>query len=123
MIIPTKHICGLHFGYININGIEILVKDGPLESLQVGLLPTCESCLEKVKWPRDLLPENGARANECLELIHTSVCGALNIQAKGGYEYFVIFTNNCSKFVSIYLMRHKSEIYKKFKEFQTETEK
>ena len=36
----------LRLGHIGLDRIKRLVKDGPLESLQVGSLPTCESCLE-----------------------------------------------------------------------------
>ena len=36
----------LRLGHIRLDRIKRLVKDGPLESLQVGSLPTCESCLE-----------------------------------------------------------------------------
>ena len=37
----------LRLGHIGLDRIKRLVKDGPLESLQVGSLPTCESCLKQ----------------------------------------------------------------------------
>ena len=36
--------------------------------------------------------DKGRRATELLELVHSDVCGPLNQQARGGYEYFVTFT-------------------------------
>ena len=36
----------LTLGYINLNKIGRLVKNGPLRELKVGTLPVCESCLE-----------------------------------------------------------------------------
>ncbi|XP_070056456.1 uncharacterized protein [Nicotiana tomentosiformis] len=65
----------------------------------------------------------GNRASDKLELIHCDLCGPMNIQARGGFEYFVTFTHDYSKYGYIYLLRHKSECFEKFKEFKTETEK
>jgi len=36
----------LHVCHINLDRISRLVRDGPLGSLKVEALPTCESCLE-----------------------------------------------------------------------------
>ena len=56
-----------------------------------------------------------------LELIHTDVCGLMSTQAKGGYEYFITFTDDYSRYY-VYLMRRKSEAFEKFKEFRAEVE-
>ena len=44
----------------------------------------------------------------------------MNIEARGGYRYFRTFTDDLSRYGYIYLMKHKSEIFEKFKEFQSE---
>ena len=64
----------------------------------------------------------GRRAHELLELVHTDVCGPIATQAKGGYEYFVTFTNDYSRYDYVYLMRRKSEAFEKFKEFRAKVE-
>ena len=58
-----------------------------------------------------------------LELIHTDVCGPMNVQARGGYKYFITFTDDYSRYGYVYLMRRKSEAFEKFKEFWVESEK
>ncbi|KAK0570626.1 hypothetical protein LWI29_004072 [Acer saccharum] len=63
----------------------------------------------------------GARATECLGLIHTDVCGPMSIQARGGYEYFITFTDDYSRFGYVYLM-HKSDAFDMFKAFKAEVE-
>ena len=65
----------------------------------------------------------GNRAQEPLKLIHSDVCGPMSTQARGGYEYFVTFVDDYSRYGYVYLMRHKSETFGKFKEFQIETKK
>ena len=57
-----------------------------------------------------------------LELIHTDVCGPMSTQAKGGYEYFITFTDDYSGYGYVYLMRQKSKAFEKFKEFRAEVE-
>ena len=64
----------------------------------------------------------GRRAHELLELVHTDICGPISTQAKGGYEYFVTFTNDYLKYGYVYLMRWKFEAFEKFKEFRAEVE-
>ena len=46
----------------------------------------------------------------------------MSIQARGGYEYFITFTNDYSRFGYAYLMKWKSETFEKFKEFRAEVE-
>jgi hypothetical protein len=42
--------------------------------------------------------------------------------ARGGFQYFITFTDDFSRYGYIYLMRHKSESFEKFKEFQNEVQ-
>ena len=57
-----------------------------------------------------------------MEIIHTDVCGPMSVEARGGYPYFLTFTDDLSRYGYIYLMKHKSETFEKFKEFQSEEE-
>ena len=44
------------------------------------------------------------------------------VEACGGYHYFLTFTDDLRRYEYIYLMKHKSETFEKFKEFQSEVE-
>jgi hypothetical protein len=50
------------------------------------------------------------------------VCGPMSVATRNGYHYFVTFTDDLSRYVYIYLMKHKSETFEKFKEFQNDLE-
>ena len=50
------------------------------------------------------------RANDLLEIIHTNVCGPMSVEARGGYRYFLTFTDDLSRYGYIYLMKHKSKL-------------
>ena len=57
-----------------------------------------------------------------LELVHSDVYGPMLIQERGGYKYFITFTDDYSRFGYVYLMKWKSEAFEKFKEFRAEVE-
>ena len=65
----------------------------------------------------------GNRSYDLLELVHTDVCGPINIKTHGGYEHFITFINDRSRYGYIYLMHQKSDSFEKFKEYKTEVEK
>ena len=92
------------------------------ESLDHESFETCEPCLMG-KMTRTPFSGSMERATDLLEIIHTDVCGPMSVSARGGYRYFVTFTDDLSRYGYIYLMKHNSETFKKFKEFQSEVEK
>ena len=112
----------LRLGHINLNRITRLVKDSPLRDLNVGTLPVCESYLEG-KMTKRPFSAKGERAKEPLQLVHSDVCGPLSVQARGGYEYFILFSDDYSRYGYVYLMQKKSETFGKFKEFLAKAEK
>lgn len=57
-----------------------------------------------------------------LELVHSNVCGPMSTQARGGYEYFITFIDDYSRFGYVYLMKQKFEAFEKFREFKAEVE-
>ena len=46
----------------------------------------------------------------------------MNVRAQGGYEYFISFIDDYSRYGHIYLMHHKFETLEKFKEYKAEVE-
>ena len=63
------------------------------------------------------------RATELIELVHTNVCGPMSTQARGGFSYFITFTNDLPRYGHVYLMKYKSETFEKFREYKNEVEK
>jgi len=109
-------------GHISEKRINKLHKEGYLDNYDYESYETCESCL-KGKMTKSPFIGSGERASELLGLIHTDVCGPMKIQSKGGYSYFITFTDDMSRFGFLYLMKHKSESFEMFKRFRSEVEK
>jgi transposase InsO family protein len=66
--------------------------------------------------------KKGERTSDLLTLIHIDVCGPMSTCTRNGDRYFITFTDDYSRYGYVYLMRHKSESFEKFKEFKTEVE-
>jgi hypothetical protein len=62
------------------------------------------------------------RASDLLRLVRTDVCGPMSYVARGGFQYFITFTDDFSIYGCIYLMLHKSESFENFEEFQNEVQ-
>ncbi|KAK1697208.1 hypothetical protein QYE76_013905, partial [Lolium multiflorum] len=108
-------------GHIGVKRMKKLHSDGLLESLDFQSLDRCEACLmgKMTKTPFSGIME---RATDLLEIIHTDVCGPMSVASCGGYRYVLTFTDDLSRYGYIYFMKHKSETFQKFKEFQSEVE-
>ena len=98
-----------------------LHTDGILESLDYESFDACESCLVG-KMTKAPFSGTMKRADDLLDIIHIDVCGPMSVEAHGGYRYFLTFTDDLSRYGYIYLMKHKSETFEKFKEFHSQVE-
>lgn len=77
----------------------------------------CECC-QKGKQSRLPFPTEGSRAKQPLELIHSDVCGPLEMKSLGGARYFLTFTDDYTRKVFVYFLTNKSDVFIKFKEFK-----
>ena len=98
-----------HLGHIGVKRMKKLHADGLLESLDA-----CEPFLmgKMIKTPFSRTME---RATDLLEIIHTDVCGPMSVEDRDVYRYFLTFTYDLSRYGYIYLMKHKSKTFEKFK--------
>ena len=95
--------------HIGVKRMKKLHTDGILESLDYESLDACEPCLMG-KMTKMSFSGTMERATDLLEIIHTDVCGPMNVEARGGYRYFLTFTDDLSRYGYIYLMKHVRNI-------------
>ena len=84
-------------------------------------LSFCEGCVEAKIQRKPFQPVGEIRSTEKLQLVHSDVCGPMSTDSIGGKKYFVTFTDNYSRCCYVYFMKHKHEVFDKFKEFETST--
>lgn len=60
---------------------------------------------------------------QILEYIHSDVWGSTREPSLGGSRYFVTFINDLSRKIWIYILKHKSKVFEKFKIWKATVEK
>ena len=107
------HCC---LGHIGVKRMKKLHADGLWESHDYESFDACEPCLmgKMTKTPFSGTME---RATDLLEIIHSDVWSPMSVETHDGYHCFLTFADDLSIYVYIYLMKHKSETFEKFKEF------
>ncbi|KAJ9557211.1 hypothetical protein OSB04_011825, partial [Centaurea solstitialis] len=85
-------------------------------SLPSGLVLELETCYYVPKMIKNILSfdllvdQDNERANGLLEIIHTDVCGPFSHEARGGYRYFITFTDDFSRKIK-FLRSDRGEEY------------
>ena len=75
----------------------------------------CEVCVQ-AKLARMPLPkQSSSRVEAPLDLIHSDVCGPMEVQVLGGKRYFVTFMDNATRYTTVYCLAHKSDVFAVFK--------
>ena len=115
----TTYLWHYRLGHINEKHISKLHQNGLLNSFDYESFEICESCLLR-KMTKTSFTGHSNRANDLLGLIHSDVCGPLSTTARGGFQYFITFTDDFSRYGYVYLMKYKFESFEKFKIYKNE---
>jgi histone deacetylase 1/2 len=90
-------------------------------SLESNKESVCDAC-QKAKSHQLSYPKSMSTSSHSLELVYSDVWGHAP-DSVGGKRYYVSFIDDYSKFTWIYLLKFKSEVFEKFREFQTLVER
>jgi len=107
-------------GHISRGRIERLVKESILPPLELSELEQCVDCI-KGKLVKNI-KKGAKRSMGVLELIHTDICGPFPVTSVDGFDSFITFTDDYSRFGYIYPIKERSEALDKFKIFKAEVE-
>jgi hypothetical protein len=110
----TTFIWLCRFGDINEKCIERLHKHGLWSSFDFESFDTCDFCLLE-KTTKTPFTSQSERASDLLGLVPIDVCGPMTSVDRGGFQFWITFTDHFSRYVYVYLMRQKSESFEKFK--------
>ena len=110
-------------GHLNFNAIKKLSSKSMVDGLKISpsekaeKFEVCEPCALG-KQTRKSFKTCGIRSSRPLELIHSDVCGPMSESTYDGYQYFVVFVDDFTHFVVVYLIRTKDEVLSKFVDFE-----
>lgn len=102
-------------GHISLSSMRVIFKKSLVEGLKVDknepipLSLSCRSCIE-AKAHRAPFPSITEKRTKIFgELIHTDVWGSPNMkQTPGGNQYFILFIDDYTRYVTVKLMRSKA---------------
>ena len=83
-------------------------------------LSFCEGCVQGKMYQQSLKPVGEIRSSRKLQLVHSDVYGPIHTESFSGQKYFVTFIDNYSRCCAVYFMKHKSEMFANFKEFEAD---
>jgi transposase InsO family protein len=114
----------LRFSHIGLKPLKLLLKThhitpSVMNEIDVQRCPTCVQS----KMPRKAFKSRSAhRSSSPGQLIHSDV-GSYEVLSREGYKYFITFVDDCSKFLTVYPMKSKSDSFACFKVFRAFFEK
>ena len=108
-------------GHISIATIRGLVRKGMIEGVTVideGADFECRPCI-LAKTKRLPIPKEreGERALDFGDEIHSDLWGPGQVKTIGGRTYFISFTDDWSRWTTVYLMRGKDEAFSSYRSF------
>ena len=117
--VPSSELWHYRLGHLNMAYVEQLIKGDLVSGMKSksSEFNRCEPCiLGKMK--RASFPKKSeSSTTQPLELVHTDVCGPLEVPSHGGSRYFLSFTDDFSRYTVVYFLRNKSEVLSKLKEY------
>ncbi|GAU22332.1 hypothetical protein TSUD_106600 [Trifolium subterraneum] len=113
------------YGHLNFKSLSMLNSKNMVLGLPSVIAPvdTCTTCLLG-KHPRSPFKSNlPMRSSEVLNVVHSDICGPIDVLSTGGNKYFITFVDEYSRLIWLYHIKAKSEAFEVFKRFKTLVEK
>ena len=104
----------------HVNYLNTIVKQNLVTGMSVDKVvmdEKCESCIlgkmKRLSFPK----KSNTRSSKPLELIHTDICGPMQVPSLGGSRYVLTFTDDFTRYCFVYFLKYKNEALSKLKEF------
>ena len=113
------------YGHLGIGNLRRLVREEMADGFDfdaAGELTFCESCPQG-KHSRAKFPSSDRRGKEPLDLVHSDLCGKMNEKSLGGAQYFLSFIDDSTRYVWVYFLKSKDQVFEKFLEWKAMVEK
>ena len=117
----------LRYGHLGYDNIKLLSSKAMVDGMTINLKEEfdrneCEGCAMGKMHRKPFPKKSQHRSTQPLQLIHSDICGPMNVKSVGGSRYFVTFIDDFSRFTHVYMIQNKSEVLDKFQEFVQLTE-
>ena len=115
------------YGHLNMKDLSAISKNDLVEGMKTHNndenVEDCESCvlgkMHRLPYPK----KSEHKSKTILELVHTDLCGPMQVDSVGGSRYLLTFIDDFSRYTVVYLLKRKSEVLDKFRDFVMSMEK
>lgn len=90
--------------------------------LKKEALQDCIACLQG-KHARDTFRSSSSRAEGVLDLVHSDVCGPVEVPSLGGSRFFVTFIDDATRKVFVYCLESKGQVTEVYEQFKSLVER
>ena len=113
------------YGYLNHQSLRALQQKEMVIGLNLdkSSKPSfCNACAKGKSSSRKFPSSNNKRHDTLFDLVHSDVCEKITPKSLCGSEYFVTFIDDHSRYVWVYFMKTKNEVFDKFLEWKVMVE-
>ncbi|KAF5775409.1 putative RNA-directed DNA polymerase [Helianthus annuus] len=104
-------------GHVSSQGLMELKKQQVIKELTSCDVGFCENCIMgKQKRVKFMKGKHNTRG--ILDYVHSDLWGPARVESLGGARYFMTVIDDFSRRVWVFILKHKSEAFKKFKEWK-----
>ncbi|KAJ4726034.1 Retrovirus-related Pol polyprotein from transposon TNT 1-94 [Melia azedarach] len=107
----------MRLGHMSARGMQILSKWDLLCGHKIKDLEFCEHCIFG-KLHRSKFPKAIHRTKGTLDYIHSDCWGPSRVESLGSHRYFVSMIDDFSRMTWVFIMKHKSEAFKNFRQWK-----
>lgn len=111
-------------GHLNWSDMVLMFRNKSVSGAKLdtsNALPPCDICAAG-KLATFSFPKRDNGATILLEVVHADVCGPVRVGSRGGARFFLMFTDEYSRYTEVYFLKHKSEVASKFSEYKNMAE-
>lgn len=112
-----SQLCHSRLGHMSEKGSKELVKQNLLENLKSVQLQFCEDCVYG-KAHRVRFSKGRHSAVGVMDYVHSDLWRPSRVESLGGSRYFLSLVDDYSIRVWVYLLKHKSDAFEKFKDWK-----
>ena len=96
---------------MSLKGMEMLSHLGYLLVLNFSNFSICEHCIYGKHVCSTHKRNLNKKKSEPLDLVHSDVCGPMLVRSMGGASYFIMFIDDATRKVWVYLMARKDDAF------------
>ena len=114
------------YGHLGTRNLQKLAKHELVNGFDFDMtkeINFCESCVEGKHHRRHFPTIGGKRSVEPLGLVHSDVCGKISTESLSGAEYFLTFIDDTTRYVWVYVLKRKVQVFERFLEWKALVEK